>query len=136
MSVKYFGDAAQPNAILIRAPESVIGIQFFSPPDYSQQIGLMSRPTGYLVAPHIHVEVERRITQTQEVLLIRKGSCLITLYDNDNAPFENIILEKGDVILLAHGAHKIEMLSDCEILEVKQGPYAGANDKIRIQELN
>ena len=136
MSVYFYGDPSLPNAILIRASSSVDGIKFFSPSDYSQQIGLMTRPAGYVVAPHIHVEVERRITQTQEVLLIRKGSCLITLYDKLNAPFENIVLNDGDVILLAHGAHKIEMLTECEILEVKQGPYAGAMDKVQIQDAN
>lgn len=88
MSVYFYGDPSLPNAILIRASSSVDGIKFFSPSDYSQQIGLMTRPAGYVVAPHIHVEVERKITQTQEVLLIRKGSCLITLYDKLNAPFE------------------------------------------------
>lgn len=136
MSVYFYGDPSLPNAILIRASSSVDGIKFFSPSDYSQQIGLMTRPAGYVVAPHIHVEVERKITQTQEVLLIRKGSCLITLYDKLNAPFEKIVLNDGDVILLAHGAHKIEMLTECEILEVKQGPYAGAMDKVHIQDTN
>ena len=40
----------------------------------------------------------------------------------------------GDVILLAHGGHKIEVLEDAEILEVKQGPYAGPNDKTHFTE--
>jgi hypothetical protein len=34
---------------------------------------------------------------------------------------------------LAHGGHQIEMQSDCEILEVKQGPYAGENDKTHLE---
>jgi hypothetical protein len=94
----------------------------------------MTRPAGYVVPAHIHNEVERKITQTQEVLIIRNGSCLVTLFDSNYTPIEKIVLEKGDVILLANGAHKIEMISECEILEVKQGPYAGNNDKTHIQE--
>jgi hypothetical protein len=136
MAIEFFGDISRPSAIVIRAGESVSGIRFFSPSDYSQQIGLMTRPSGYVVPAHIHNEVERKITQTQEVLLLRKGTCLVTLFDPTSKAIERIQLEKGDVILLANGAHKIEMLSECEILEVKQGPYAGDNDKTHIQEIN
>jgi hypothetical protein len=134
MAIEFFGDVSRPSAIVIRSTESVPGIQFYSPSDYSQQLGLMTRPAGYVVPAHIHNEVERKITQTQEVLLIRNGSCLVTLFDSNYTPIEKIVLEKGDVILLANGAHKIEMISECEILEVKQGPYAGDNDKTQIQE--
>jgi hypothetical protein len=134
MTIQYFGDETRPNAIVIRSTAKVSGIQFYSPPDYSQQIGLMTRPMGYIVPAHFHNEVERKISQTQEVLMIREGKCLVTLFDANFDSSEKIILEKGDVILLADGAHKIEMLSDCQILEVKQGPYAGSNDKSQIQE--
>ncbi len=134
MAIEFFGDSSRPSAIVIRATESVPGIQFFSPSDYSQQLGLMTRPAGYIVPAHIHNEVERKISQTQEVLLIRSGSCLVTLFDARFTAIDNITLHKGDVILLANGAHKIEMLTECEILEVKQGPYAGDNDKTHIRE--
>ena len=134
MAIEFFGEVSRPRAIVIRSTESVPGIQFYSPPDYSQQLGLMTRPAGYIVPAHIHNQVERKIIQTQEVLLVRKGSCLVTLYDTYYSPVDSIVLNPGDVILLAHGAHKIEMLSICEILEVKQGPYAGESDKTQIQE--
>jgi len=134
MSVEFFGSMERPTAIVIRASAVVSGIEFFSPEDYSQQIGLMTRPAGYIVPAHIHNEVERTISSTQEVLIIRAGRCLVTLMKIDGEAYEQIFLESGDVILLASGAHKIEMLSDCEILEVKQGPYAGKNDKSIIGE--
>ena len=34
-------------------------------------------------------------------------------------------------MLLAYGGHGFEMLEDSEMIEVKQGPYAGEMDKIR-----
>jgi hypothetical protein len=46
-----------------------------------------------------------------------------------------ILLSKGDVILLAKGTHSIEMISDCEILEVKQGPFIGAEDKTILESV-
>lgn len=125
----FYGDSTRPSAILIKSGESVNGIEFFSPSDYSQQIGLMTRPAGYLVPAHIHNLVERKIEQTQEVLMIRKGSCQINLFDDGKEVAHEIFLESGDVILLAHGGHEIIMTTECEILEVKQGPYAGNMDK-------
>ena len=126
---KYFGDLARPSAILIEKEESVSGIEFFSPSDFSQQIGLMTRPAGYKVPAHIHNLVERRIEHTQEVLMMRRGRCEVILFNEMNEVTHKIILEVGDVILLAHGGHEINMITECEILEVKQGPYAGNMDK-------
>ncbi len=125
----YFGEESRPSAIVIRADESVSGIEFFSPADFSQQIGLMTRPAGYKVPAHVHNLVERKIEHTQEVLMIRRGSCEVILFSELNVVSHNIVLEVGDVILLAHGGHEINMITECEILEVKQGPYAGNMDK-------
>ena len=44
---------------------------------------------------------------------------------------ESRILEAGDVILLATGGHGFEVLEEIEMIEVKQGPYAGDWDKTR-----
>ena len=43
------------------------------------------------------------------------------------------MLEQGDVILLAFGGHGFKIIDDAEIIEVKQGPYAGEKDKIRFE---
>jgi hypothetical protein len=129
MSVEFYGEKQKPLAIVIRSTEKVSGIEFFSPVDFSQQIGLMSRPKGYKVAPHTHNEIKRTIFNTQEVLFVRYGKCKVTLYDYDQSKVAEIVLLVGDAILLAAGGHGIEMLSDTEILEVKQGPHLGAEDK-------
>lgn len=133
VSVEFYGDELMPTAIVIRANEKVEGIKFYSPESYSQQLGLMTRPEGYVVPAHVHNLVERTIRHTQEVLLIRKGSCSVTLFDEKNVQTSLITLMTGDVILLAHGGHEIVMNTECEILEVKQGPYAGPNDKTHLE---
>ena len=133
MSGQYFGEVSNPSAIVVRSDEKVDGIQFFSPTSYSQQLGLMTRPAGYVVPAHVHNEVERRIVHTQEVLLIRSGRCLVTLFDSNLRVSSKIELSGGDVILLAHGGHEIQMITECEILEVKQGPYAGVDDKTHLE---
>lgn len=129
MSAEFYGGEINPSAIVIRANSVVQGIKFFSPSSYSQQIGLMTRPAGYIVPAHKHNRVERTIHATQEVLIIRAGVCSVNLYNDERQILHSIELLKGDVILLAHGGHEIIMETECEILEVKQGPYAGDEDK-------
>lgn len=129
MGPEFYGEPGNPSAIVIRQNFSVAGIEFFSPSSFSQQLGLMTRPAGYQVAPHIHNVVERKISITQEVLFIRSGTCKINLFRVDKSIEYSIDLHKGDVVLLAQGGHEVVMLTECDILEVKQGPYAGDNDK-------
>ena len=56
-------------AIIIRAGFSKNGIEFFTPNDFSQQLGYMKREKGYHIEPHIHNSVSREVMLTQEVLL-------------------------------------------------------------------
>ena len=42
---------------------------------------------------------------------------------------------KGDIILLAAGGHGFKMIQPAEIVEIKQGPYAGAMDKVRFESI-
>lgn len=118
-------------AIIIRANYNKEGISFFTPNDFSQQLGYMNRPKGYIIEPHIHKLVERKVTLTQEVLYIKSGKVLINFYDDDQNYLENKTVSTGDVVLLAQGGHGFEILEDSEIIEVKQGPYIGDEDKVR-----
>jgi hypothetical protein len=116
-------------AVILRAEYHQEGIEFFTPGSFSQQLAYMNRPVGYRIAPHIHNEVPREVLLTQEVLLVRKGRARVDFYDYEGQFLESRILEKGDVILLASGGHGLEMLEDTELVEVKQGPYSGNQDK-------
>jgi hypothetical protein len=40
------------------------------------------------------------------------------------------------VILLALGGHGFQVIESVEIIEVKQGPYAGDKDKTRFEPIN
>ena len=119
-------------AIIIRANYENEGISFFTPSNFSQQLGYMKRPKGYSIAPHYHNIIERSISLTQEVLLIKSGSVRVDFYTTSNTYLKSKILDKGDVILLASGAHGFEMLNDAELIEVKQGPYNEDEDKVHL----
>ncbi|MCY1517288.1 hypothetical protein D9M68_519610 [compost metagenome] len=131
--IEYIKHEAIILAILVRATYKQSGISFFTPPDYSQQLGYMNRPKGYTIAPHYHHHIERSIVHTQEVLVIKSGKVRVNFYTIHNEYLESCILNKGDVILLASGAHGFEMLEETEIIEIKQGPYLGELDKVHFK---
>ena len=118
-------------AITIRSGFRKEGIEFFTPDEFSQQLAYMNRPAGYRIQPHTHNAVSREVTLTQEVLFIRKGKVRVDFYSVDRRYVVDTILEAGDVILLASGGHGFTMLEPTEMIEVKQGPYLGDEDKTR-----
>ncbi len=120
-------------SIIIRAGFHKDGIEFFTPETFSQQLGYMRRPKGYVIDPHVHNRIERKVFHTQEVLIIKSGKVRIDFYDDDKEYIESKIALKGDVIILAYGGHGFCMLEQSEIIEVKQGPYCGDADKIRFK---
>lgn len=120
-------------ALILRAGFRAEGIQFFTPDEFSQQLGYMNRAKGYVIPPHVHNPVTREVQYTKEVLVIKSGKVRVDFYDDDRNYLESRILETGDVILLAYGGHGFEMLEQTEMIEVKQGPYAGDGDKTRFE---
>jgi len=123
--------AGRTLAVLLHAGYREDGIRFFTPDDFSQQLGYMNRPQGYVIPPHVHNPVRREVQYTKEVLFIKSGKVRVDFYDDDQTYLESRILHQGDVLLLAFGGHGFEMLEPTEMIEVKQGPYAGEADKTR-----
>jgi mannose-6-phosphate isomerase-like protein (cupin superfamily) len=116
-------------AIIIYAEHDADGITFFTPHNFSQQLAAMKRPKGHQIKAHVHRPVPREVKYTQETLFIRKGRVEIRFYSENKEYLESRTLKTGDVILLVSGGHDFTMLEDTEMIEVKQGPYAGEEDK-------
>ena len=123
-------------AIILPASYRADGIKFFTPDDFSQQLAYMNRPEGYVIQPHVHNPVTREVEYTKEVIFIRSGKVRIDFYDDRQTYLESRILTQGDVVLLARGGHGFEMLEASEMIEVKQGPYAGEKDKTRFAPID
>lgn len=123
----------QLQAIIVRAGFDRPGITFFTANELSQQLAHMHHPTGKIIEPHVHNPVPREVSYTQEVLFIRRGRLRVDFYTDDQVYEQSRILEAGDVILLATGGHGFEVLDEVEMIEVKQGPYAGESDKTRFK---
>jgi len=118
-------------AIIIPAGHKSDGIEFFTPDSFSQQLAYMNHKKGKIIDAHVHNQNPREVVYTQEVLVMKKGKLKVDFYNNDRVYLESRILEAGDVILLASGGHGFEVLEDVDMIEIKQGPYAGENDKTR-----
>ncbi len=117
-------------AIIVRSDYTSHNVVFFSPSDFSQQLGYLPHKKGSIIKSHIHRKVDKRVTLTQEVLFIKKGRILVNLYREDEKHIAARELSAGDVIFLCSGGHGFKALEDVEMIEVKQGPYSGkGNDK-------
>lgn len=120
-------------ATIVRAAFNEPGISFFTHNDLSQQLAFMRHPSGKKIQPHVHNPVPREVHYTQEVLFIRCGALRVDFYDSEQRYLESRILRAGDTILLATGGHGFEVIEEVEMIEVKQGPYAGDGDKTRFE---
>lgn len=122
-------------AIIVRAAFNDPGISFFTENDLSQQLAFMRHPSGKKIQPHVHNPVPREVHYTQEVLFIRKGILRVDFYTSSQQYLESRLLNAGDTILLATGGHGFEVIEEIEMIEVKQGPYAGESDKTRFDSV-
>lgn len=126
--VEHAGDLL---AIIVRHGYSRPGVSFFTPDDLSQQLAYMRHPSGTIIEPHVHRPVARTVSYTQETLILRRGRLRVDFFTSSEVFLESRELVEGDVILLVTGGHGFEVLDEIEMIEVKQGPYAGDNDKVR-----
>lgn len=129
--VERIEDGGELLALIVRDEFSKPGISFFTPDDLSQQLAYMQHPAGKVIDPHVHNPVTRSVAYTQETLFIKRGRLRVDFFNDRREYLESRELGAGDVILLVRGGHGFEVLEALEMVEVKQGPYAGDGDKTR-----
>lgn len=105
------------------------GINFYTESNASLQMGSFTHKNGAIIKAHTHKPIKREINNTQEVLIIKKGKLRLDLYSKEKEYIESVIIEEGDIVLLVDGGHGLKCLEDAIILEVKQGPYYGVEEK-------
>ena len=116
-------------ALIVRKDFHEPGIHFFTPANFSEQLAYIAHPAGHQIRAHAHRDVSRDVVRTLEVLVVRKGRLRIDLFTPRDEYIESHVVGAGDVVLLAYGGHGFEVIEDCEMFEVKQGPYLGGDDK-------
>jgi len=127
--VEVIGAGDRPVAYIVRSDLLPDKTTFVTPPHLPQQVGFVAYPAGGVIERHRHRPIERRLTGTSEVLVVRKGRCEVDLFDEQGAKLASRELRVGDVLVLVSGGHGFRMLEDTVLLEVKQGPYTGLDEK-------
>ena len=122
--------------MIIRKDYHDTGIQFLTDDQAPQQLGYMNREKGYVIVPHIHNAVSRKVELTQEVLVVQKGKLRVDFYDDYKNYLESRVANEGDIVYLGYGGHGFKMLEDTEMVEIKQGPYCGLQDKVRFEPVD
>ncbi|UCE60067.1 MAG: hypothetical protein JSU63_21815 [Phycisphaerales bacterium] len=116
-------------AIIVRGTICPEKTTFVTPPEFAQQVGFVCYPRGGEIPRHVHRPVPRRIEGTSEVLVVGEGRCAVDLFDKERNLLATRELAPGDVIIIVGGGHGFRMLEDTVLLEVKQGPYVGDDEK-------
>ncbi|MDI4631608.1 hypothetical protein J7U46_00960 [Pelomonas sp. V22] len=112
------------------------GLKFFSPDGDYQQVGTWGYDQGKQLLAHSHNEVTRAVLWTQEVLYIRQGRVKAEVFDTNDQKVAELEAGAGDILVLLRGGHGYEILEDgTQVLEIKNGPYVGADaDRRRLQQ--
>ncbi|MDQ3964081.1 MAG: hypothetical protein M3277_09270 [Actinomycetota bacterium] len=102
---------------------------FVTRPDASLQVGFIVKDPDHPVPRHRHKPVERALVGTAEVLYVARGSGQVALYDASGELVAEKRFAKGDLIVLLDGGHRLDFDTDTTLVEVKQGPYPGTDEK-------
>lgn len=127
--IELIKEGGQILCYLIRCSIQPEKTMFITPPDAKQQVGFIVYPADSTISRHIHRPLERHIRGMAETILVRCGHCQIDVYNNQHALVATRDLYVGDVVLMVGGGHGFRILEDTVLLEIKQGPYLGTDDK-------
>ena len=129
--IERIDEQGSPLAYIIRAAYLPDRTTFLTPPEFKQQVGFVVYPASGEIARHTHRALERHLIGTSEVLVVKKGHCLIDIYNDARELVATRELFPGDIMLMVGGGHGFRMLEDTVFLEIKQGPYTGIDEKER-----
>jgi len=134
MKTEKIMDGDSTLAIVVREEDWEEGLNFVSSKEEYQQVGIWGYNKGKKLAPHIHLIAPRQVLRTQEVVFVKEGRIRADIYTEKEEFLKSVELEKGDTIILLNGGHGYEILEgNTRVLEVKNGPYVGADkDRKRI----
>jgi hypothetical protein len=129
MNVEPIGRDGKVFAYVMRDTAGEKSTTFLTPDESIQQVGFVVHPAGAEVKRHYHLPLERSIVGTPEVLVVRQGRCEMDVYDDEQDLVCTRELETGDIMVMVGGGHGFRMVEDTVLLEVKQGPYYGPDEK-------
>lgn len=133
MAVNKICDGDTLCAIHVTGDEWSPGLNFFSDDGDFVQVGTWNYAAGKNLQQHTHLKAERQADITQEVVFVRQGRMNAEIFGLDQRKLADVLLESGDFLIALRGGHGYQILEDdTQVLEIKNGPYPGAErDRIR-----
>lgn len=121
--------------IVYKDEDWVEGLNFITHNSLFVQVGSWWYQKGKNLAKHKHNIVSRESNITQEMVFVKSGSMLATIFDQEMNFVEEVILKEGDMAIMAYGGHGYKILEDnTKIIEAKNGPFVGVEqDKIKYE---
>lgn len=111
------------------------GLGFFSKDPEFLQVGIWNYDSGKRLLAHTHNDAARTFQRTHETLYVRRGRIEARIFNEERELVERLEVGEGDILTLMSGGHGYTILEDgTQVLEIKNGPYLGADrDRIRIE---
>jgi hypothetical protein len=132
-AIEWIRDGEKAVALVLRAGHKPGETTFLTPPELTQQLGLIVYGAGSAIPAHFHRPAPRQLVGTSEVIVVRSGRCLVNFYSKERRLVATREMAPGDVVLIFDCGHGFRMLEDTVLLEIKQGPYAGVEERERFQ---
>ena len=110
------------------------GVNFFTSKEATQQFGYMKHKKNHLIMPHQHNKRLTKILITTEVIILLKGILRVDFYNEKKKYLFSKKIYDGDLIMLTNGGHGFKVIKEVEMIEVKQGPYSLAKDKVKFNK--
>lgn len=125
---KIFDKKGEVMAVYVSSVWWEDGLNFVSDREDFLQVGTWRYDEGIELSAHTHNSVGREVNRTQEVIHLKRGKLLASIYDEQGLFLESIEVSNGDTLILIKGGHGYKILeADTCVLEVKNGPYFGAD---------
>jgi hypothetical protein len=127
--IETIGRSGKVICMIVRGEPAPTKTEFYTPNDFTLQVGHIAYKKGHTIARHVHPRIVRTLDRLSEVLVIEEGRVEMDLYDDENALVATRELGRGDVAVLVSGGHGFRILEDAVMVEIKQGPYSGKPEK-------
>lgn len=135
MSINRIFDGETLCAVHVTAEEWKDGLNFFSRDADFIQVGTWGYDNGKELKAHQHKEVPRTAGWTQEAVYVKQGRMSAVIYGLKQQRLGEFLAGPGDILIMLQGGHGYSILEDqTQILEIKNGPYPGAErDRFRLE---
>ena len=104
---------------------------FATEENMDMQVASFNLKKGEIIDNHIHLNQERKVYTTTELIVLIEGGVDFNIFDKDLKQIEKVRLHEFDLICLIEGGHGMEVIEDSKFIEAKQGPFDPMKDKKR-----